>query len=206
MTKVKICGITNLDDALAAVHAGCDALGFIFYRKSPRYIAPLKAREIISHLPERVLTIGVFVNAREARIRKIVRLCGLDMIQLHGSESPAFCGRFKGYRVIKAFRVKNARGLERAKRYNTFAYLFDSFSPGTMGGTGKNFDWKLLACARGLGKNIFLSGGLNEGNVGRAVKLTAAPWVDVSSSVEERPGKKDSRKVIRFIKHAKEGR
>ena len=204
MVKVKICGITNLDDALAAVKAGCDALGFIFYRKSPRYISPEAARMIIWGLPRGVATIGVFVNAREAYIRKVVRLCGLDMIQLHGNESPEFCRRFKGCRVIKAFRVKSAADLEKAKRYDTFAYLFDSFSPAAKGGTGKRFDWELLTCARGLKKNIFLSGGLDERNVGRALELTGAPWVDVSSSIEERPGKKDLQKMERFIKRAKE--
>jgi phosphoribosylanthranilate isomerase len=204
MVKVKICGITNIEDARAAAKAGCDALGFIFYKKSPRYIAPEAAKAIIRRLPHHVATIGVFVNAREAVIRDVVRLCGLNMIQLHGNESPEFCRRFKGYRVIKAFRVKSAADLEKAKKYDTFAYLFDSYSPAAKGGTGKRFDWKLLTCARGLKKNIFLSGGLDERNVARALELTGAPWVDVSSSIEKKPGKKDLLKMERFIKQAKE--
>jgi phosphoribosylanthranilate isomerase len=204
MVKVKICGITNAGDALASAKAGCDALGFIFYKKSPRYITPEAAKTIIRHLPRGVATIGVFVNARETQIRQTIRLCGLDMIQLHGSESPKFCRRFKGCRVIKAFRVKSAADIEKAKSYDTFAYLFDSYSRGTKGGTGKSFDWNLLTRVRGLKRNIFLSGGLDERNVARALELTGAPWVDASSSLEERPGKKDPLKVERFIKKVKE--
>jgi phosphoribosylanthranilate isomerase len=200
MVKVKICGITNLRDALVSVDAGCDALGFLFYKKSPRYIAPGKAREIIKNLPRNVTKIGVFVNCHEKSIKNIAKICSLDILQFHGNESAAFCRRFKGYRIIKVFRVNKKIDLEKILRYKTFAYLFDAFSRLKFGGTGKTFDWSLLSDIK---HPIFLSGGLNAGNVNKAIKKAHPAWVDASSSLELAPGKKDHKKVRKFIQAAK---
>jgi len=201
--KVKICGITNLEDALASVRSGSDALGFVFYRKSPRYITPRAARAIIRRLPKRIAKIGVFVDAPEKSIKKIAKFCSLDVLQFHGQESPEFCKRFKGYKVVKAFRVKDGRELKNILHYNTFAYLFDTFVKTKAGGSGKQFDWKLIRDVRGLNRSIFVSGGLNENNVKRAIAIAQPDWVDVSSGVEIKPGKKNHAKVKRFISAAK---
>ncbi len=203
MVKVKICGITNLEDALDSLDAGCDALGFVFYENSPRYITPEKASRIIKNLPRRVLKIGVFVNAREKTVKRIARLCGLDMLQFHGSESLKFCGKFKGYKIIKAFRVKDKVAPQEILKYKTFAYLFDTFVKSKAGGTGKNFSWKLVRHIDGLTRPVFLSGGLTAQNVKKAIEAVHPEWVDVSSSVEARPGKKDYKKVKEFIESAK---
>lgn len=125
--KVKICGITNLEDALASIKSGCSALGFIFYKKSPRYITPLKAKDIINRLPKVIKNVGVFVNTEEKEIRRIAKLCRLDMLQFHGNESAEFCARFKNYKIIKAFRIKDKIDLKNISKYKTFAYLFDTF-------------------------------------------------------------------------------
>jgi len=204
MIRVKICGITNSEDAKAAIDAGCDALGFVFYKKSKRYIRPKKAKEIILQLPERTIKIGVFANAQLDTIRKISRLCCLDMIQLHGNESPEFCARLKGYKIIKAIHIKNKKlRMEDLVKYKPFAFLFDSFTPTKLGGTGKTFNWSLLPHACELKSQIFLSGGLTQKNVKKAIKNVHPHWVDVSSSVELKPGKKDIKKVREFIKAAK---
>jgi len=204
MVKVKICGITNQADALAAAGSGCDGLGFIFYKKSPRYISPEIARKIILELPPRVIKIGVFVNSREKSIKAIARKCSLDMLQFSGRETPEFCGRFKGFKVIKSFRVKNKIKLADVLRYRTFAYLFDTFRPGRFGGTGKTLNWKFLARdLAGIKTPVFLAGGLNEKNVKAAVKIVKPEWVDASSRLEIRPGKKDNLKVKEFTASAK---
>jgi len=203
MVKVKICGITNLEDALNSVNAGCDALGFVFYKRSPRYIAPEKASRIIRHIPPRVLKIGVFVNAKEKTIKRIAKLCNLDMLQFHGSESAEFCKKFKGYKIIKAFRVKDKIERKNLSNYKTFAYLFDTFVKSKMGGTGKKFNWMLIRHLGGFCKPIFLSGGLNAKNIRYAIRKVQPDWVDVSSAVEAKPGKKDSHKVRQFIEIAR---
>jgi len=203
MVKVKICGITNPEDAKASVDAGCDALGFVFYKKSPRYIAWQKARDIIKRLPKNVIKTGVFVNAKPKTIKNIAKLCGLDILQFHGKESPGFCSKFKGHKIIKSFRIKDGIDLEKVKKYKTFAYLFDTFVKNKAGGTGKNFNWEFIRHISGLKRPVFLSGGLSEKNVKEAVETVKPQWVDVSSSVEARPGKKDCKKVKRFIKIAK---
>jgi phosphoribosylanthranilate isomerase len=202
MVKVKICGITNLRDALISVEAGCDALGFLFYKKSPRYIAPLAAKKIIKSLPRKVTKIGVFVNSQEKSIKNIAKACSLDILQFHGNESAEFCRKFKRYKVIKAFRIKNKIDSAKVCKYKTFAYLFDTFSQSKFGGTGKAFNWCLL---RNIKKPIFLSGGLNAGNVNKAIQAAHPVWVDASSSLEAAPGKKDPKKVREFIQSAKKG-
>ncbi|MFH1397717.1 MAG: phosphoribosylanthranilate isomerase [Candidatus Omnitrophota bacterium] len=203
MVKVKICGITNLEDAELAVKAGCDALGFMFYKKSPRYIDPLKASRIIKQLPKKVIKIGVFVNSPESAIRKIAKICKLNLLQFHGDETPEFCARFKDKRIIKAFRIKGVIGPEEILKYNTFAYLFDSYTKSGFGGSGKVFNWKFVQHPECITRPVFLSGGLTEKNVCQAIKTFHPHWVDVSSGVETAPGKKDSAKVKRFIKSVK---
>jgi phosphoribosylanthranilate isomerase len=203
MVKVKICGITNLEDALAAVDAGCDALGFVFYRRSRRYVRPEKAARIIRRLPKAIVTAGVFVNCREATVRRISKQCGLSLLQFHGNESPEFCARFRGFKVVKAFRLRGPEDARRVKGYDTFGYLFDTYVRGNPGGTGKSFDWSWGAAAAGSGKIFFLSGGLDSSNVRCAIERLKPQWVDVSSSVERGPGLKDPAKVRSFIRAAK---
>ncbi|MDD5610990.1 MAG: phosphoribosylanthranilate isomerase [Candidatus Omnitrophica bacterium] len=203
MIKVKICGITNLEDAQASIDAGCDALGFVFYKKSPRYIRPQIVAEIIKHLPAKLIKIGVFVNAKEEAIKRIAKLDHLDMLQFHGNESPGFCRKFKKYKVIKAFRIKDKIDLPMIARYKTFAYLFDTFVKSKIGGTGRKFDWKLLRHLDGLKQPVFLSGGLTAKNVKRATRSFKPAWLDASTSLEKYPGKKDSNKIRNFIRAAK---
>jgi len=202
-TRVKICGITNLEDAIVAVGSGCDALGFVFYKKSPRYIDPKKARDIIQLLPDKVIKVGVFVDSKESLIKRIAKQCSLDMLQFHGNESPEFCDKFKKYRVIKSFRVKNKLDLKGLLKYKVFAYLFDTFTPANIGGTGKKFNWKYLPDTGKLGRTVFLAGGLNAANVNKAICTVGPHWVDASSALEQSPGKKDKRKLVAFIKKAK---
>ena len=203
MVKVKICGITNLEDALAALFSGADAIGFVFYRKSPRFIEPLKARNISRILPKKILRVGVFVNDKEKTVKKIAKLCNLDMLQFHGNEPAVYCDKFKGYKVIKAFRVKNEINLEEISKYKVFGCLFDTFSKERAGGTGKKFNWNLLKNIDKIDGQVFLSGGLTEENVKSAIKKLRPDWVDVSSAVELKPGKKDHKKIQKFIKAAK---
>ncbi len=203
MVKVKICGITNLEDAFAAIASGADALGFLFYKKSPRYITPEEASRIIRKLPERVIKIGIFVNARESNVRKIAKKCRLDMLQFHGNESCGFCDRFKDYKVIKSIRVRGKKELKNIVNYNPFAFLFDTLTKSRLGGTGKSFDWSLITGMSGLKQPVFLSGGLNEKNVGKAIRIACPSWVDVSSSVESTYGRKDHNKLKSFIRAAK---
>ncbi|MFA5287603.1 MAG: phosphoribosylanthranilate isomerase [Candidatus Omnitrophota bacterium] len=203
MVKVKICGITNLEDALAAFISGADAIGFVFYKKSPRYIDPLKARNISRILPKKIKKVGVFVNEKESKIKSISKMCALDMLQFHGSESPEFCSKFKGYKIIKAFRVKDKLELSELKKYKIFAYLFDTFSKYSDGGTGKKFNWNFLPEKGRIEHPVFLSGGLNTRNIKSALKQVNPGWVDISSAVEERPGKKGHRKMRSFIRLVK---
>lgn len=198
MVKVKICGITNLEDALAAQNLGASALGFVFYSQSFRYILPEAAQKIISCLNKKIKKIGVFVNADLASVKKIARLCGLDMLQFHGDETPDFCGKFKGYKIIRAFRIKNKASLKDIERYPVDYYLFDAFKKYSFGGTGTHFNWDILK-GLVLSKPFFLSGGLNPENVILAVKAARPEWVDVSSGVETKPGLKDKKLLQDFI-------
>lgn len=201
--KVKICGITNLDDAVYCVKSGADALGFVFYKKSKRYISPEDARSIINRLPHNVIKVGVFVDEKQKAIRKIARLCKLDFIQLHGSQTPAFCNRLGRYKIIKAFRIKKDIKNIPLEKYAVVAYLFDTFDRHLSGGTGKAFEWGLLSRIERHGQFI-LSGGLNIANIKKAIKIVRPDWVDVSSSLEKTPGIKDHLKVKKFIRLAKE--
>ena len=199
MVKVKICGITNLEDALGSLFCGADALGFVFYKKSPRYIYPSKAANILRILPKNIKRVGVFVDEKVSSVKKVAKLCGLDMLQFHGKESPEYCKKFKGYKVIKAFRINKKEDLEGINKYKTFAYLFDSFSKTKPGGTGNKFNWKMLAKATTIKPIVFVSGGLTALNVRKAVKLLKPGWIDVSSSLESKPGKKDFNKIRKFM-------
>jgi phosphoribosylanthranilate isomerase len=193
MTKiaVKICGITNLEDAVLAVRLGADALGFIF-AKSPRQIPPERARAIIEKIPPFVKTIGVFVNERQAAIEEIKRFCRLDLVQLHGDEPPDFCRAFMPG-TIKAFRVNAGLISQSIQAYQgkLRALLLDAYVDGVAGGTGKTFDWKLALEVKKLGIPIILSGGLGPSNIDNAIRIVKPYAVDVNSGVEERPGKKN---------------
>lgn len=202
LTRVKICGITKLEDALCAVEAGADALGFVFYEKSPRYITPLKAQRIVSALPPFVTTVGLFVNEPQDKIRRIMTLARLQVVQLHGDEKPEDCRDLEPWQVIKALRVKNADSLVGADEYPVDALLLDAWSGNQYGGSGKRFDWDLLTDLNAR-VPLVLAGGLSPDNVAEAVARVRPFAVDVSSGVEESPGRKDHQKIINFIKQVK---
>jgi phosphoribosylanthranilate isomerase len=204
MVKVKICGITNWADASAAVKAGADLLGFNFYRKSPRYITPAAAARIISRLPKGFRTVGVFVNEQEETILKTARRAGLNELQLHGDESPDLVERLSaGFPVIKAMRVRGSLPASQLNRFRKArAILLDGFDAKQYGGTGKTFDWRLVRRA-GLKTRIFLAGGLNAENVQEAIAVCRPYAVDACSGIEARPGKKDSKQLVAFLRAAK---
>jgi phosphoribosylanthranilate isomerase len=188
--KVKICGITNLEDASIAVELGANALGFIF-APSPRQITPQKARAIIRAIPPFVKTVGVFVNEAPAAIREVMQHCGLDLVQLHGDESPALCQELMPC-TIKALRIEDESSLHTSQSYHgkVRALLLDTYSKEKAGGTGKTFDWNLAIKIKKMGIPIILSGGLGPSNIDLAIH-TARPYaVDVNSAVEKCPGKK----------------
>jgi phosphoribosylanthranilate isomerase len=191
--KVKICGITNMDDALAAIDMGADILGFNFYPRSPRYIPPRQAEAIIRKLPSFTDIAGVFVNAPARDIRFLTNSGLLNWVQFHGDEPPEFCGQFNSWNIqtIKAIRVRDAADIKNAQVYPTFALLLDAFDPARHGGTGKTFDWTL---AKDCPRRIFLAGGINPDNVVKAIDV-GIYGVDVCSSIEAAPGKKDHRKM-----------
>jgi phosphoribosylanthranilate isomerase len=200
MVKVKICGITDLDDALAAVKYGADALGFVFYRKSPRYIGPDEASAIIRELPPLVTTVGVFVDEDRENVERVMDLAGLDVAQFHGSEPPDAC--LIRRRAIKAIRVRDVKDLEAMHQYRVSAYLLDTHSPHAPGGTGEVFNWDIALEAKKSGR-IILAGGLTPGNIEEAAKRVRPYAVDVASGVEAEPGRKDHGKVRLFIERAK---
>jgi phosphoribosylanthranilate isomerase len=197
MIKIKICGITNIDDAMASVGLGADALGFNFYKKSPRYIEPEKAAEIIAQLPPFIVPIAIFVNEREEKILETLKTSCIHGVQFHGDETPEFCQRF-GNHVIKAFQVKDKESLKHMSHYRVSAYLLDSYREGVRGGTGETFDWHLAVVAKTFGR-IILAGGLNPENVAEAVKLVQPYGVDVAGGVEREKGIKDHGKLRKFI-------
>lgn len=197
--KIKICGITNVDDALAAVELGADALGFIFYAKSPRSITVAKAADICNALPPFVAKVGVFVDELEYEIEKALQDCLLTVLQFHGEEPPGFCQKFAA-KSIKAIRVKDESSLHAAAEYDVDALLLDTYTDGQQGGTGRAFDWSLAVQARKmLTPPIILSGGLTPENVSAAIRQVQPYGVDVSSGVESSPGRKDREKLRRFF-------
>jgi phosphoribosylanthranilate isomerase len=199
--RVKICGITNPDDARAAVEAGADALGFVFCAGSPRVVAPKAVTEITRGLPGRVLRVGVFLDAAPTTILRTVSACRLDAVQLHGDESPEFCDALAPFPVWKAFRVRSRDVLQQLAAYRdmTAAWLLDGYMEGQAGGTGAMFNWDLAVEAKQLAHPIVLAGGLTPENVAEAVRFVRPAAVDVSSGVESAPGRKDADKVRRFI-------
>jgi phosphoribosylanthranilate isomerase len=188
--NVKICGITEKEDAIRAVNLGADALGFIF-APSPRQIPMRKARCIIQAIPPFVKTVGVFVNEETTTIREYINYCGLDLVQLHGYESPEFCRELMPY-TIKAFRIKDDSKLQMCMAYraNARALLLDTYAKDKVGGTGKTFDWQLAVKIKETGLPVILSGGLGPSNIEEAIRVVRPYAVDVNSGVEERPGKK----------------
>ncbi|MHB1399489.1 MAG: phosphoribosylanthranilate isomerase [Trichloromonadaceae bacterium] len=201
MLRVKICGITDVEDALQACACGADALGLVFYPRSPRCVTPEQARAIIQALPPLVTTVGLFVNEEPQRIRQLADDCGLDVIQVHGDEGPDACD-FAPRRSIKALRVKDAASLVGHEEFRTSALLLDAWVAGAYGGTGESFNWELaagIACQR----PVILAGGLTPENVAAAVNAVRPYGVDVSSGVESAPGRKDPAKVAAFIRNAK---
>ena len=199
--KVKICGMTNLKDVKVAVDGGVDAVGFIFYKKSPRSVTMQAVREIVLELPPFVDSVGVFVNETAEQINKIADHCKLDRVQLHGDESPAFCKKIRR-RVIKAIRIKDIQSLKKLSDYPVSSFLLDTFSEDQYGGTGRVFDWNLAYPAKKYGP-IILAGGLTPNNVRQAIQRIQPYGVDVCSGVESQPGIKDHKMMQTFLKNVK---
>ncbi len=200
--KVKICGITNLDDAFAAVDFGADALGFVFFQGSPRNVSYNNAAAIIKKLPAFVTSVGVFVNQDTEQIEEAIRLTGIDVVQLHGEEAPEMCTVSR--RIIKAIRVKSLESLDPLVHFKdtVSAFLLDAFTPDVYGGTGQIFNWDIAAYAKQFGR-IILAGGLTPDNITEAIQKVSPYGVDVSSGVEKEKGKKDLNKMKLFIEKAK---
>jgi phosphoribosylanthranilate isomerase len=203
--KVKICGVTNEADAKAAVEAGCDAVGFVFHRASPRYVEPQVVKTIVADLPPFVVSVGVFVNEEAKVVRDVMDTCGLDLAQLHGEESAVYCEAL-GRPALKAIRLRDRGSLlalaEYRGRANVRGFVVDAFSDHAYGGTGQTVDWSLAkeaaqACC------LLLAGGLTPENVGEAVRTVRPYGVDVSSGVERSPGQKDHEKIRSFIRAAR---
>jgi phosphoribosylanthranilate isomerase len=203
--QVKICGITRTADAVAAVDAGADAVGLMFYERSRRWVTLERAREVAELLPAGMARVGVFVDAEEGTIRRAIEECGLTTLQFHGDESLAFCERFRPLRIWKAFRVTGPEVLGFMAKFETDAWLLDAAVPGQLGGSGERFDWELAVQAKALGRPIVLAGGLTPENVGEAVERVRPYAVDVSSGVESAPGVKDAAKMRAFVAAAKGG-
>lgn len=199
MTLVKICGITNLDDALAAVAAGADALGFNFYNLSPRYITPQDAREIVEQLPESLLTVGVFVNEEAVDVRKIAKEVGLRALQLHGDESAEYCRELADFYVIKTFAVSDTFDIQAAHEYKVEAIMLDTKHNNLRGGTGRVFDWSVAQQVASTIPKLFVAGGLSPENVQNAVEIVRPFAVDACSALEDRPGKKNHERMRVFI-------
>lgn len=199
-TRIKICGITNLEDALLATHLGADALGFVF-SKSPRRISPEKAQEIISQLPPFVNTVGVFANEPLERIVETLDSCSIDVVQLHGDENQKYCSELKEFnkKIIKAVRIRDELSLLELLSFDVDAHLFDSYSKEAYGGTGKTFDWDVIK-GKDFSKPIILSGGLAADNVAEAIEFFQPYGVDASSRLEKEPGVKEPKSVTEFIK------
>ena len=200
--KVKICGITNLRDARAAVEAGADALGFVFCEKSPRRVSLESAAGIIRELAPFIMKVGVFVDAPTDLVYRAIGECGLNVLQFHGEETPEYCLQF-GLMTMKAFRMRDEKSLLLLPDYRTDAWLLDSFAPDKVGGTGERFNWELAVQVREMGRPIFLAGGLTSENVAEAVGKVRPYGVDVSTGVEAAPGRKDHEKMRAFVAAAK---
>jgi phosphoribosylanthranilate isomerase len=205
MTFIKICGITNLDDALAAVAAGADALGFNFYKPSPRYVAPQTAREIIAKLPLSVLTVGVFVNEESPQsVRQIANEAGVTALQLHGDESPSYCRELAADRyVIKTLAVSNDFDLQTVQAFDVEAIMLDTKHISLFGGTGQVFDWSIASELNNVVPKLFLAGGLAPENIEDAIVIVRPYAVDACSALEDEPGKKNHERMRVFVEMAR---
>lgn len=207
MSKIKICGITNKEDAMWVANLAADYLGLIFAKDSKRKISLEKAKEIAAVVPPYIKKVGVFVNEEAKAVNKILESCKLDALQFHGQETPEYCAQFKGKaEIIKAFRIKDQESLTQISQYDTDFYLLDSFVEGEQGGTGEAFNWDLALKVKEFGKPIFLSGGLTAKNVAEAVKKVAPYAVDVASGVESSPRRKSVERMQEFIDKARKVR
>jgi len=197
--RIKICGITRIEDAKVAANLGVDALGFIFYQKSPRYISPEQACDIIMQLPPMVNRVGVFVNESFDVIMEIIRMTGIDTIQLHGNETPEFCSSFT-VPVIKSFSIKPETDISEFQNYKTQGFLLDTWSGQLHGGSGKTFDWNIARMACEKYNNIILAGGLGPSNLEDALRSVQPYGVDINSGVEIMPGLKNPHKIRDVVK------
>ena len=204
MTVIKICGITNIEDAEAAIDSGADALGFNFYRPSPRYLSPADARAIIERLPAHVLPVGIFVNEPSPQdVLRIAAESGVKALQLHGDESPEYCGALNGYFVIKVFSAKIGFSDERVQKYNVPAAMLDAGDRNTRGGTGQVVDWSVAKRIRELVPKLFLAGGLSPQNVTEAIEIVRPYAVDACSLLEDSPRRKNHQAVRDFVANAR---
>ena len=197
--KVKICGLTNYEDSVAAMDMGADLLGFNFYKKSPRYIKPERAADIVNKLPGFIDIVGVFVNAPIDEIHETKHVCPFDWAQLHGDEDPQFCSALRSHDVktMKAIRVKDKSDIEKTNTFFTDAILLDAFKPDKYGGTGITFDWNIIGH---IGKRVFLAGGIKPENAASAIEL-GVYGIDVCSGIEAEPGKKDHKKMKQLFEN-----
>ncbi len=200
MAKIKICGITNVEDATWVANLGADYLGLNFAKESKRKVSEDMAQEVTKAVPSYIKKVGLFINEEPKIINRILNLCNLDMLQFHGEETPDYCNQFKGKaEIIKAFRIKDAESLTAIPAYDVDYYLLDTFIEGEQGGTGATFNWDLALEAKQFGRPIFLAGGLSPGNVVEAIKKVQPFAVDVSSGVEASPRRKSVELMQEFI-------
>jgi len=198
MVRIKVCGITNIEDAQKAAYYGAWAIGFIFTKKSPRYVSPSRARKIVESLPPFVTPVGVFVDQAERAVRDICKFTRIRTVQFHGDETAVYCKRFGDFKVIKAFRIGEYFPVDIINNYKVDAYLFDTYLEGQKGGTGEVFNWDILSGQK-LDKPVILSGGLNSQNIQNALNTVKPYAADVSSGVEKSPGIKDPRLIRAFF-------
>ena len=191
-----------MNDASKAVNLGADALGFVFYEKSPRCISKKTARNIIDNLPPFVSSVGVFVDEKRQIIQETADFCGLDVLQFHGSESPDFCSLFRK-RTIKAFKIRTREDIEAIPSYKVSAVLLDTYYEDIHGGGGKTFNWQFAIEAKNFCEHLILAGGLAPDNVAGAIKMVEPYGIDISSGVEAEPGKKDPALLEDFMRSAK---
>jgi phosphoribosylanthranilate isomerase len=197
--KVKVCGITSYEDAAMVLDQGVDALGFNFFSRSPRYIRPEDARSIIRRIPPFVVIVGLFVNVEDAdQVSSIAHTAGVQILQLHGDETPAYCQKLTAWPLIKALRIGKNEIPQDLNQYSVRAFLLDSKDDVLYGGTGKSFDWSIAKDIKRL-RPIILAGGLRQDNVREAIRAVAPYGIDVCSGVESAPGKKDARKLVQFM-------
>jgi phosphoribosylanthranilate isomerase len=200
MTRIKVCGITNTEDAVWVANLGADYLGLVFAKDSPRKVSLDKAKEIAKTVPPYIRKVGLFVNEEPKQVERILAACSLDTLQFHGEETAEYCREFKGRaEIIKAFRIKDEESLAQIPQYDVDFYLLDAFVEGAQGGTGETFNWDLACRAKEFGRPIFLAGGLNPDNVKQAIKKVQPYAVDVSSGVESSPRRKSKELMQAFI-------